>query len=379
MASRTRAVAAALGLALLVACCPPAVADSSFGSGPPVEYVSGATGALADRFETAWLLVSQRYWDLSRLPVDWDEVGERYRARLSEVDDSVGLYRLLEEMYNEIGDDHSVFVPPTRVAEIREAYGDLPCVAVFGSAAGYVQPGASSLVAAVASSALGALGVVVGQGLPQESDSIGNVAFGMTAADLDGADVDIGYIRLPDLASDGVAGAVRHAVERLQADGATGLVLDLRGNPGGRLVTMMQVAGVFTGGFLWRAIMSWTLPLPYPAIGQIATDLPLAVLIDGDVNSAAEGLAGALQARGRAMLFGSTTAGNVEAVLPFCLRDGSQAWIATGVLAPLVGATWEGRGVEPDVAVAASPSSSSGDDPVLAAALTSLARVAGAP
>ena len=51
------------------------------------------------------------------------------------------------------------------------------------------------------------------------------------------------------------------------------------------------------------------------------------------------------------VIVGATSAGNVEAVLPFCLRDGAQAWLATGVLAPLRGATWEGRGVVPDVAV----------------------------
>ena len=73
------------------------------------------------------------------------------------------------------------------------------------------------------------------------------------------------------------------------------------------------------------------------------------MLIDGNVNSAAEGLAGALQAKGRATVIGETSAGNVEAVLPFCLRDGSQAWIATGVLAPIGAPTWEGRGVVPDV------------------------------
>ncbi|MEJ2289077.1 MAG: S41 family peptidase [Deinococcales bacterium] len=114
---------------------------------------------------------------------------------------------------------------------------------------------------------------------------------------------------------------------------------------------MMQVAGVFTRGFLWRVVTRWALPLPYPAIGPAATHLPLAVLVDGHVNSAAEGLAGALQLHGRATLVGATTAGNVEAVLPFCLADGSQAWIATGVLAPIGGPTWEGRGVVPDVAV----------------------------
>jgi len=380
MVHPTRAFAVALCLALVVACCPPGVADSSPDGGRGLEFVSATSGALSDRFETAWSLVSERYWDLTRLPVDWDEVGERYRARLDDVADAEGLYRLLEEMYDEIGDDHSVFVPPARVAEIREAYGNMPCVAVFGSAADFVPPGASPVTATLAGAPLKVmLGSVGGQGLPRVTDSIGNVEFGMTSVERDGADVAIGYIKLPDLASDGVAGAARQAVVSLQADGATGLVLDLRGNPGGRLVTMMQVAGVFTSGFLWRAIMSWTLPLPYPAIGQVATDLPLAVLIDGGVNSAAEGLAGALQAQGRATLYGSTTAGNVEAVLPFCLRDGSQAWIATGVLAPLVGATWEGRGVEPDVVVDAGAAPAAGDDPTLATALVGLARGAGAP
>jgi carboxyl-terminal processing protease len=372
MARLTRTVAAALSLFLVAACCPPAVADVP-GTAARSEYVSETRGALSDRFETAWSLVAERYWDLARLPVDWNEVGERYRARLADVADADGLYRLLEEMYDEIGDDHSVFVPPTRVAEIRDAYGNMPCVAVFGVSAGYSPAGASAVTASLTVSPLHVvLGVTAAQGVPADAAVIGNVEFAMTSAESE-AGVPLGYIKLPDLASEGVAGAVRQAVDRLQADGARGIVLDLRGNPGGRLVTMMQVAGVFTGGFLWRAVMSWTLPLPYPAIGQPATDLPMAVLIDGGVNSAAEGLAGALQAKGRATLFGSTTAGNVEAVLPFCLRDGSQAWIATGVLAPLVGATWEGRGVEPDVAIDSPQPAPGGSDPVLAAALTSLA------
>ena len=143
---------------------------------------------------------------------------------------------------------------------------------------------------------------------------------------------------------------MRQAVKTLTREGAQSFVLDLRGNPGGRLVEMMQTAGVFTNGFLWRTVTKWALPLPYPAIGATETELPLAVLIDKNVNSAAEGLAGALQGKGRATIVGETSAGNVEAVLPFCLRDGSQAWIAAGVLAPIGGPTWEGRGVVPDIA-----------------------------
>lgn len=330
-----KVVLIALLLALLAACCPPAIASAQrVVSGP----IDGAT-ALA-RFESAWSLVDQRYWDLSGAPVDWSEVGDRYRLKLDDVTTAEELYELLEAMYDELGDDHSVFVPPARVAEIREAYGDLPCVAVFGSAAS-VGGGFRAFTPSVWPALLAA-------DLGFATQTRANVEYGATSV----ANVSVGYLRVPDLVTGGTAEAVRHAVTALEQRGVAALVLDLRGNPGGRLVTMMQVAGVFTRGFLWRTVTSWTLPLPYPAIGLVATELPLAVLIDGGVNSAAEGLAGALQANGRALVVGERSAGNVEAVLPFCLRDGSQAWIATGVLAPLLGPTWEGRGVVPDVETA---------------------------
>ena len=278
---------------------------------PPA--LAQADGSYATRFEQAWRLVDERYWELERLDIDWSAIGDAYRPRALTATDDDAFYAVLTEMYDELADDHSVFVSPARVAEIRQTYGDLPCLGVFGQASPAVD---------------------------------GRVRWRIVA---DG----IGYIELPDLATPGVAGSVRQGVQRLVANGAQALILDLRGNPGGRLIEMMQVAGVFTDGFLWRTLTNWTLPLPYPAVGRTETDLPLVLLTDGGVNSAAEGLAGALQQQGRALVVGERTAGNVEAVLPFCLRDGSQAWIATGVLAPIGGPTWEGRGVEPDVPVAA--------------------------
>jgi carboxyl-terminal processing protease len=225
------------------------------------------------------------------------------------------------------------------VAEFRERYGDLPCLGVFGVAGDAAAPARAA------------------PPHPHPPRRAGPVSYGL----LDDA---TGYVRLDDLVQDGTSPGVRSAVGDLLALGARSFVLDLRGNPGGRLVTMMQVAGVFTSGFLWRAVTTWSLPVPYPALGATLTDAPLAVLVDGDVHSAAEGLAGALQLRGRAVIVGATTAGNVEAVLPFCLRDGSQAWVATGVLAPIGGPTWEGRGVTPDVETAA--------DDALGAALDAL-------
>jgi carboxyl-terminal processing protease len=283
------------------------------------------------RFEAGWRLVAERYWDLTQAAVDWDEARTRFGARPNDADDAVD--RGLEALYEALGDDHSRYVPASRVDALRAELGDLPCVGVFGAApwdALHAQGGGAAPSAAADA--------------PDDLRTSGPVAFG---AYPDG----LGYVRVADLVRSGTADGLRRAVEELTSAGATGLILDLRGNPGGRLVTMMQAAGVFTRGFLWRALTRWSLPLPYPALGTPATDLPLVVLIDGDVHSAAEGLAGALQANGRARVVGATSAGNVEAVLPFCLRDGAQAWLATGVLAPLRGPTWEGRWVEPDVAV----------------------------
>src|SRR5690606_1009662 len=163
-----------------------------------------------------------------------------------------------EEMYAELGDDHSVYVPPARVAEIRDSYGDLPCVAVFDSSALLGPTWAGGLLA---------------QAQEPPTSASGPVEYGLA----EDGEISIGYVRLADLASDGVAAGLRDAVRRLASSGADAFVLDLRGNPGGRLVTMMQAAGVFTRGFLWRAVMSWTLPLPYPAIGEPVTDRPLVV------------------------------------------------------------------------------------------------------
>lgn len=267
--------------------------------------------AYAERFDTAWRLVNERYWDLSRLDVNWEDIRTTYEPQALKAETDQAFYSVLEAMFDELGDNHSVFVPPEKVLEIRNDYGDLPCLGVFGQS---------------------------------RLEALGNVSFELL-------EDNIAYIKLPDLASDYVASNLRTAVETLEREGADAFILDMRGNPGGRLVSMMQAAGLFTSGFLWRTLTNWTFPLPYPAIGTIVTEDPLVILIDGGVNSAAEGLAGALQQKARATIMGETSAGNVEAILPFCLRDGSQAWIATGVLAPLGGPTWEGVGVIPDIEV----------------------------
>jgi len=262
------------------------------------------------RFERVWRLVDERYWDLDGLDLDWAEVRDRFAPRARAASDDTALHDVLAEMVALLDDDHSRYVAPDEVERVRESYGDLPCIGVFSQA-------------------------------QASQRASGPVRWRL--------DRGLGVIRVEDLARAGTSAGVRAAATDLERRGARALALDLRGNPGGRLVEMMTTAGVFVRGLLWRVATRWSLPIPYPALGVPATELPLAVLVDGQVASAAEGLAGALQASGRAVVVGERTSGNVEAVLPFCLRDGAQVWLATGVLAPIGGPTWEGRGVVPDV------------------------------
>jgi carboxyl-terminal processing protease len=83
------------------------------------------------------------------------------------------------------------------------------------------------------------------------------------------------------------------------------------------------------------------------------TETPLVVLVDGGTMSAAELLTGALQDRGRAVVVGTRTFGKGSVQMPSRLSDGSVAELTVGHYRLPAGRSVDGRGVEPDVAVAA--------------------------
>jgi carboxyl-terminal processing protease len=154
--------------------------------------------------------------------------------------------------------------------------------------------------------------------------------------------------------SDGVADELYRALGAVHAAGATGLVFDLRGNPGGLADEAIYVASEFLASGVVvqgrdrfgvvRAAM-----VDYPPADK---NTPLVVLIDAGSASAAEVVAGALQDAGRAILVGEKTFGTGTTMLDFTLDDGSV--LAIGIYEWL---TRSGRsvwhsGVRPDIAVA---------------------------
>ena len=306
---------------------------------PPAAQAANA--AFLERFEQAWKLVAEFYWDTGYGGVDWQAVGERYRERVAQAASWDEVYRLLDEMYAELGDDHSQVLSP---AEARAALRGAACLPLPFPAP-RPEPPAPADGGAPAEEA-GPAGGEAEEG--EEAPSPYAQAFSYRLYG------DVAYLRVANLVDETVPAELAEAVRELEQRGVRGYVLDLRDNPGGLALVMAEVAGVFMRGLPWRIVTRTKGVTPQPTLpfwGRPESEKPLVVLINGNVHSAAEGLAGALKRAGRAQLVGVTTAGNTEVVLPYCFPDGGVAMLASGVLAPIGAPTWEGRGVEPDVEV----------------------------
>ncbi|MDP8971231.1 MAG: S41 family peptidase [Actinomycetota bacterium] len=162
-----------------------------------------------------------------------------------------------------------------------------------------------------------------------------------------------GYVRL--LQFDEQAGEdVRDAVEGLVAAGARGIVLDLRGNPGGLLVEAVRVASVFVEeGPIVSVEERVGRRETFTASGEALEELPLVVLVDQGSASASEIVAGAIQDLGRGRVVGQTTFGKGTVQTVRVLADGSGVKFTTAQYYTPSGDSIEGAGVVPDEAVPA--------------------------
>lgn len=111
--------------------------------------------------------------------------------------------------------------------------------------------------------------------------------------------------------SSGVHGRLRAEIDRLLKQRADGVVLDLRGNPGGLLREGVLVSSIFIEDGTVVSTRGRTEPKHvYKAQGDaISSKLPVVVLIDRGSASASEITTGALRDRGRATVVGTRTFG----------------------------------------------------------------------
>ena len=123
----------------------------------------------------------------------------------------------------------------------------------------------------------------------------------------------VGYVKLERFARD-AAEEVETAVRALQEEGTLdGLVLDLRGNPGGLLEAAVDISGLFlpqnTVVVSTRGRLAESERVYRSRHAPIAPDVPLVVLVDGGSASASEIVAGAVQDHDRGVVVGERTFG----------------------------------------------------------------------
>ncbi|MDE0475176.1 MAG: S41 family peptidase [Gammaproteobacteria bacterium] len=122
----------------------------------------------------------------------------------------------------------------------------------------------------------------------------------------------VGYVPLR-VFSENARDELEAAIEGLMADGATRMILDLRGNPGGLLDQGVALADLFLDEGLTVAETRGRTRSQNSVLrtgqGESFPGLPLVILINGRSASASEIVAGALQDHDRALVLGATSFG----------------------------------------------------------------------
>jgi carboxyl-terminal processing protease len=139
-------------------------------------------------------------------------------------------------------------------------------------------------------------------------------------------------------------------LEDITGEGATGIILDLRSNPGGVLDAVVDVVGCFLHeGVALQVVDNEGNSVPLSVTkASITTDLPMVVLTDSYTASASEVLTGALQDYARATIAGQTTYGKGSVNTLYQLEDGSGLIITTHRWLTPNGRLIEGKGITPD-------------------------------
>lgn len=180
---------------------------------------------------------------------------------------------------------------------------------------------------------------------------------GKKVVDRDGKEAtDIGFVAISGF-HDKTLGELKTKLAGIENKGYKGLILDLRGNPGGQLIAVLQVADEFlnSGIILSEVDADGKKTSQSARQGGIATKIPIVILMDASSASASEVLAAALRDNGRATIVGTRSfgKGTVNQLLPL-KNCGDPAgcgalYVSIGRWLTPKGDQIEGVGVKPDV------------------------------
>ena len=174
--------------------------------------------------------------------------------------------------------------------------------------------------------------------------------------DASGAEAsDIGYIRISSFTSrtpQELANEVQAALKR----NVKGLIIDVRGNPGGLLNETVQIADMFLDkGLVLTQVDRNGKQQRFEARTGTITNIPVVMVQDEFSASGSEVLAAALQENGRATVVGSRSFGKGTVNHVRELKNGGAVYVSIARWLTPDGNQIEGAGVTPDVAVTLTP------------------------
>jgi carboxyl-terminal processing protease len=323
--------------------------------------------------------------EFSTLEETWELIHEQWPAP-DEIDDAALLYGAAKGMVDAIGDEgHSAFLDPEAAEAFEEASkGEYVGIGVEVDSRCGVPVVASTMEGSPAQAA----GLLPGDIIAEVDDvstrrvdtsELRDLILGNEGDDLtltierpgQPEPLQVGVVRktialnpvtwrwLPEKTAHlrvrgfvpGVSQKVRTALKTIGDAGATRLILDLRGNPGGLVPEVIGVASEFLDeGVTVFQEQGRDETRTIKTVGRSGEwhDLALVVLIDGESASGAEVLAAALRDNGRAELIGETTFGTGTVLSTFPQDDGSSVVLGIAFwLTPEGERVWR-EGVEPD-------------------------------
>ena len=376
-----------------------------------------------ETFDAAWRIVRDTHFDTTYNGVDWEAARREFRPKAEAAKSTGELRSIISSMLSRLGQSHFVILPATADAstaetapvgdadpgfDVRLIGDDLVVTRVDpnrGGAKAGVRPG-WKLVTVAGKPVADALSA-----LPKNTDSRlrGLQAWRLAQARLrgwegsfveirfddgspagvkldverqreQGLPVKVGSLpqmhvrvsddvkKTPDGKTAGVIGfnvwmaavdaSFARAVDKHRA--ADGIIIDLRGNPGGLAAMMMGLSGHFVGERKTLGVMKTrdnTLefkanPRTVDTTGKPVNVYggPVAILVDAMSGSASECFAGGMQAIGRVRVFGQTSMGQALPALFDKLPNGDVMIHAYGDFVTGDGTRLEGRGVIPDEA-----------------------------
>ena len=161
----------------------------------------------------------------------------------------------------------------------------------------------------------------------------------------------VGYIRLAEFSSHS-AEQMEKAIKDLNRKQVNAYVLDMRGNPGGLLQASVEIARMWMdNGTIVKTVDRKGGNENFSAVQGALTQLPLAVLVDGNSASASEILAGALKDNRRAQIVGAQTFGKALVQSVHSLSDGSGMAVTVAHYYTPNGTDIGHKGVTPDIKV----------------------------